>query len=810
MAETHELRLKINSGAAKSGAREFTGAIKAVQKAVRDLDRDTAGTFTKLKNIKPQYDVTPLTRARTETENLTRATDRAASTIQRTALASASALRTSEQAAQRLALRMGDLGDTSGIAQLETALTRLQANLVNATSTLDVRSAKSQFDDLRSSLLQNIVAAEHLRGEQAQLARQTEEAARAASGKAEALDRLRAKYNPVYAASKQYETALDEISTAEREGAISAQLAADARQRTAQQLAGASAVVDQHTAAMQRNATTTQQGIMVGHQLSDVLITSQMGFQSVGMIALQQGSQLAAQMNSLKAAGGGVFRTLLAGFTSLVNPLSLITIGAVAVGAAIAKWFFAGAEETKSFGDALSDANTKIQNLRRASDALATGNLSQLRREYGAVNEELRVHIERLQQVAKIESKNVNRDLIASIEDALTSDGNPFTGSVDEVRRAFDTTNDSARHMLALMTEIQNAATFEDQAASVTKLRSEVERVSGGLGRAEGEALEVLMQLIKSEDAAKKLMAAQDGTSTATGRAASAASGLSKQLGTAADAARQLLATLGAVPSAVAALGRSVDEQIASIQAETRSLTLQVDLGLSSQAANRRVQLDDLLQSGAMTPDQAVAEFEKINELESLAKRQAALRKRLSEANRSERKGGSGRKGEVGEYKKLIEAAQKRTTALGNETNALQLLAEGKFRTAEAANLMARAQQLSGGSVDATTMAMIKQIDAAAKLNEELSRVANDPVKAWRDSITGWYEAGQQIEVGVIGNLKDALSEMMQSGTVDVEAFGQAILGTISEIVADKALKELHTAFGGEGSFLGSLQELQS
>lgn len=95
---------------------------------------------------------------------------------------------------------------------------------------------------------------------------------------------------------------------------------------------------------------------MVGHQLSDVLITSQMGFQSVGMIATQQGSQLAAQMNSLKAAGGGVFRTLLTGFTSLVKPLSLITIGAVATGAAIAKFFFSAGEETKSFSDALPTA----------------------------------------------------------------------------------------------------------------------------------------------------------------------------------------------------------------------------------------------------------------------------------------------------------------------------------------------------------------------------------------------------------------------------------------------------------------------
>ena len=88
---------------------------------------------------------------------------------------------------------MGDLGDARGIAQLNDAMMRLRSNLVNATSTLDVRSAKSQFDDLRSSLLQSTVAAEHLRGEQAQLARQTEEAARSAADHADQMDRLRAQ-----------------------------------------------------------------------------------------------------------------------------------------------------------------------------------------------------------------------------------------------------------------------------------------------------------------------------------------------------------------------------------------------------------------------------------------------------------------------------------------------------------------------------------------------------------------------------------------------------------------------------------------
>ncbi|SDW76983.1 phage tail tape measure protein, lambda family [Ruegeria halocynthiae] len=815
MAETHELRLKIDAGAAKNGAREFTGAIATIKKAVRDLERDTTGAFTKLKNIRPEYDVTPLTRARTETEKLSTASDKAAATIQRTALASASALRTSEQAAQRLALRMDDLGDARGIAQIDAALTRMQSNLVNATSTLDVRSAKSQFDDLRSSLLQNTVAAEHLRGEQAQLARQTEEAARAASTKAESLDRLRAKYNPLYSASKQYENALEEIALAEREGAISAQLAGDARQRAAQQLAGNTAAVDKHTASMKRSASTTQQGIMVGHQVSDVLVQAQMGFASVGQISLMQGSQLASQFAALKASGGSVFRTLLSGFTSLLSPLTLLTVGAVAVGTAIAKWFFAAGEETKSFSDALSDANSRISDLQRATSNMSGGNIRQLRREYGALNSELDAHLERLHKVAELNAATANSDMVASLRDALTSDGNLFTTDIDAIRRAFDTTNDRARIFLELMRGVESARTFEQQAEAVSKLRKAVEDTTGGLDRAEGGARGVLAQLVQAEDAALRLLAANNGNTDATRSSSSAASTLSAELGAAADAAADLLANLGSVPSALSTLQGSVTGQLASIAATNRSLELQISEGLSAAAANRTVQLQDMVNAaqsgGGVSFDQIANASAEIAALEAAAKQQSALQKQLRDQNKPDRKGGGGRIEALGDESRQLEKLSKqvndRIFKLGQENAALDLLATGQATTRESAELMAAAMSLGGGAIDGQTSAMIRQFEAAQVLNEELRRLARDPVKDWIASVPSWTEAGQKIETQVFGSLSDAIANFAMTGKMDFEALGQSILSTATRIIADMAVKELigmlggNVAGGGGGGF---------
>lgn len=49
MAETHELRLKINAAAARAGAREFVAAISAIKRSIQELDRDSDGAFTRLK-----------------------------------------------------------------------------------------------------------------------------------------------------------------------------------------------------------------------------------------------------------------------------------------------------------------------------------------------------------------------------------------------------------------------------------------------------------------------------------------------------------------------------------------------------------------------------------------------------------------------------------------------------------------------------------------------------------------------------------------------------------------------------------------
>lgn len=287
------------------------------------------------------------------------------------------------------------------------------------------------------------------------------------------------------------------------------------------------------------------------------------------------------------------------------------------------------------------------------------------------------------------------------------------------------------------------------------------------------------------------------------------------------------MANLNSLPAAISAIQGSVADQIASIQATNRSLEIQLSEGLTSAAANRRVQLEQVIaeaqNGGPVNFDQIAAAWTEINALEEAAQRTQTLRDQLAESRRParpSRSGGGARRSGGGSSSartaalseeqqavdRLNESLQSRLDSLTAERIEMQLLATGQMETTQGAQAMAEAMMAGGGAVDQQTEAIVRQIDAAAKLNEELRKVATDPVKEWMDSVPNWIEAGQRIEMGAINHLKGALADFIKTGKFDIESLGKAILGTIADIVADKAVAELMNLMGrGEGGGLGGV-----
>jgi len=288
-AKTHTLRLRIDAGAARKGGRQFTAAVESMKRAILDLDRASDGTFTELrKGARPQFDEKPLTRARTETEKLGNASDRAAERIRTLAVQSSNTLRVSTDQASRLRDRLLSIGDTAGLARLEDGLERLRAGLTNATSGLDVREARAGYSDLASELNRTAREAERLRAETIASANAQETAANAATTHAAALERLAQRHDPLRAASKAYENSLSEIQQLEDAGILSAQRAAQARERASQTLAAASGQMRDYGDAMR---VAGHQSTNAAFQIQDVFVTAEMGMNPF-RIMTQQGLKL--------------------------------------------------------------------------------------------------------------------------------------------------------------------------------------------------------------------------------------------------------------------------------------------------------------------------------------------------------------------------------------------------------------------------------------------------------------------------------------------------------------------------------------
>lgn len=155
------------------------------------------------------------------------------------------------------------------------------------------------------------------------------------------VDRLRAKYNPLFATISQYKQAQVEIRTAHAMGALSADEMTAALSRHRQMtLASIDAIKGRNRALADTPPVATASGAHgfqtanLAFQAQDIAVTAAMGMSPL-MIGLQQGMQMAPIIASMERPVAG----LAAAFASLVSPISLITVGLTAGTAALIQYF---------------------------------------------------------------------------------------------------------------------------------------------------------------------------------------------------------------------------------------------------------------------------------------------------------------------------------------------------------------------------------------------------------------------------------------------------------------------------------------
>jgi ribosome recycling factor len=272
------------------------------------------------------------------------------------------------------------------------------------------------------------------------------------------LERLRARYSPLFATITNYKTAVNDIKRAHALGAISATEMTSAITKERQAALASTAAIKGRNAAL---ADTPAQGrhsqgasafntSNLAAQFQDIGVTAAMGMSPL-QIALQQGTQISAVLGPMGAAGA--VKSLGAAFLSVISPVSLVTIGLVAGAAAAIQYFGSmesGSEKSEKalkkeaelidavvqkWGDALpalkayNDERGKLasgKDIKETAGIAAEEQWSSLRKQLSEVNIEFTDMTSRLAQLGKDENQvgNLQRsfnDLASGIEDGTAS-----------------------------------------------------------------------------------------------------------------------------------------------------------------------------------------------------------------------------------------------------------------------------------------------------------------------------------------------------------------------------------------------------
>lgn len=106
----------------------------------------------------------------------------------------------------------------------------------------------------------------------------------------------------------------------------------------------------------------------IAAQFQDIGVTAAMGMSPL-QIALQQGTQLSAILNTME----NPVRGLAAAFMSVINPVSLVTIGVIGLGAAAIQYFTSAKDEVNSLDATMKAHDDAIRALKDAYGEAASG-----------------------------------------------------------------------------------------------------------------------------------------------------------------------------------------------------------------------------------------------------------------------------------------------------------------------------------------------------------------------------------------------------------------------------------------------------
>jgi hypothetical protein len=343
------------------------------------------------------------------------------------------------------------------------------------------------------------------------------------------LDRLRAKYSPLYATISKYKTAVSEIRQAHVTGAISVNEMTAAIQRERQAaLASAAAIKGRNSALSSQPKTSNNfQTSNIAAQIQDIGVTASMGMSPM-QIALQQGTQLSAVFNDLKRDGQSVGSALASAFASVVSPMSLVTIGAIAAGVALFQYISASTANIPKVDDILAQHQKNIDALGPAYKKVLEEQQKYVRDSPSLADADARDNAANALKRRVEDAQKAYSDIITATQVSIfgsrgsdeLSRFNAAKKAIDEFSASIETGDPKVRQFVQAIVDLEKSGEISASAAKELRdfadaARETEKSLSGIAGEADqhGLAMQSLadnISKVKSAEARKELEALRD------------------------------------------------------------------------------------------------------------------------------------------------------------------------------------------------------------------------------------------------------------------------------------------------------------
>ena len=225
-------------------------------------------------------------------------------------------------------------------------------------------------------------------------------------------------------AAQAADAATDRLGSSYAQATLNATAFGRAMSGAAQQVKATSAGFDASASrAKSFGAQANVAGRHVGNmtaQLNDIGVMLASG-QSPLILALQQGTQVSQIFQQMGNNGGSAFAALRAGFSAMISPMSLMTLGVIAVGAALAQWAIkavTAGRETRGITDLIDDLSDKTDAYSDAVDA-ALMSIDDQVDAYGDLADEMQGVVKLQAQLAQLSAQQALDKTAGSLSNVL-------------------------------------------------------------------------------------------------------------------------------------------------------------------------------------------------------------------------------------------------------------------------------------------------------------------------------------------------------------------------------------------------------